>query len=450
MNSTYTKQISKLIDSVAQDITNSQSRVMLIKHYNSLNLKQEVVDEVFADKKGMRYTYHEFDSSVMAKPYEPFMSFIKTVFYEEYDMTIDQFLEECGVYELHKSVIKFYFETGICKRDDEVLVSEYPYECQRMQENIANMLQYISSKENVIFVFDRLNDANESTIRILKGMIGNEKYKNISIIATYNEMNSIPDYILNLWKEYMDYLIRTDSIVEWSISENEIITDFRENFTFSVEKISQYMEDLRNMYHMMTIRQAEYYFNLIYKKIEFEKLDIPGKDVFEFLELYAEIALMLDNNSEAMIYAEGMKNIDDEEIPDKKYRYKYLMSQIYMFSGHNEDAQKAASECYRIAKEQGNEFAMFRADLAHFVAGYSGWKIKAFLDQYSEPSDSLLEDAEKYGYYNQLAHICVLAFDNKGEKFREIDKLEENLKYFYKGINIARGIERKIENNRVI
>ena len=40
MNSTYTKQISKLIDSVAQDITNSQSRVMLSKHYNSLNLKQ--------------------------------------------------------------------------------------------------------------------------------------------------------------------------------------------------------------------------------------------------------------------------------------------------------------------------------------------------------------------------------------------------------------------------
>jgi tetratricopeptide (TPR) repeat protein len=81
---------------------------------------------------------------------------------------------------------------------------------------------------------------------------------------------------------------------------------------------------------------------------------------------------------------------------------------------------------------------MFRADLTHFVAGYSGWKQKAFLDQYSEASNDLFENAKKYGYYNQLAHIFVLAFDNKGEQFRDIDKLEENLKYFYEGIDIAK------------
>lgn len=446
MNSTYTEQISKLIASVAQDITNSESRMMLIKHYNSLDLEQEIVDKIFAEKKGIKYAYHEFDSSVMAKPFEPFLSFIKKIFYKEYNMTIDQFLNECGVYELHKSVIKYYFETGICKRDDEALVSEYQYECQMMQENIDNMLQYISANEKIIFVFNRLNDANESTIRILTSMIGNEKYNNILIIATYNEMNNIPDYIGDLWKDYMDYLIRTDSVVEWSLSENKIVTDFKGNFIFLVEKISEYIEDLRNMYHMMTIRQAEYYLKLIYKKIEFEKLDIPEKYIFEFMELYAVIALMLDNNSEAMIYAEGMKNLTDNDIPDKDYRYKYLLAQIHMFSGHNEEAQKAALECYEIAKKQGNEFAMFRADLAHFVAGYSGWKIKAFLDQYSEPSSSLLVDVEKYGYYNQLAHICVLAFDNKGEQFRDIDKLEEKLKYFYKGINIAK----KLGNERLI
>lgn len=446
MNNTYTEQISKLIDSVAQDITNSESRVILVKHYNSLELEQKIVDEVFADKEGIKYVYHEFDSSVMAKPYEPFMAFIKNIFYKEYNMTIDQFLDECGVYELHKSVIKFYFETGICKRDDEALVSEYQYECQVMQENIDNMLKYISSKEKIIFVFNRLNEANESTIKILLGMIENKKYNNISIIASYNEMNNIPDYILNLWKDYMDYLIRTDSIVEWSISENKIMTDFRGNFIFSVEKIPEYIEKLRNMYYMMAIRQAEYYLNLIYKNIEFEKLDIPEKYVFELMELYTAIALMLDDNSEAMIYAEVMKNISDNSIPDKDYRYKYLLAQIHMFSGRNEEAQKAALECYEIAKKQGNEFAMFRADLAHFVAGYSGWKINAFLDQYSEPSNSLLDDAEKYGYYNQLAHICVLAFDNKGEQFRDIDKLEENLKYFYKGINIAK----KLGNERLL
>lgn len=101
--------------------------------------------------------YHEFDSSVMADAYEPFLSSIKEIFYKEYDMTIDEFLDACGVYELHKSVLKSYFETGICKRADEVFASEYQYECHRMQEAIANMLKYVSSKERLIFVFNRLN-----------------------------------------------------------------------------------------------------------------------------------------------------------------------------------------------------------------------------------------------------------------------------------------------------
>ena len=446
MNTTYTEQIFKLIDSVEQNIMDSESKVILIKHYNSIDLKQEVVDKIFESKKEVKYVYHEFDSSKMSKPYEPFLTFIKNTFDKNYNMTIDQFLDECQVYELHKSVIKSYFETGICKRNDEVLVSEYQYECQIMQENIDNMLKYISSKEKIIFVFNRLNEANESTLRILLDMIENEKYKNISIIATYDEMNNIPDYVLDLWKDYMDYLVCTDSIVEWSIGEKQIMTDANSNFVFSVEKISEYIERLRNMYHLLAIRQAEYYLHLIYKKIEFEKLDIPDKFIFEFMELYAEIALMLDKNSEAMIYAEVMKNIADDNIHNKDFRYKYLLAQIHMFSGRNGKAQKVSMECYDIAKKQGNEFNMFRSDLAYFVAGYSGWKIKAFLGQYSEPSNNLIDNAKKYGYYNQLAHILVLAFDNKGEKFGDVDKLEENLQYFYKGIKIAR----KLGNERLI
>ena len=455
MNNTYKEFISNLINSVTQNRDVAKARVILIKHYNSLDLTQEIVKESFVDKKGIKYVYHEFDGSVMADAYEPFLSSIKSIFYKEYDMTIDEFFDECGVYELHRSVLKSYFETGICKRADEVLVTEYQYECHMMQEAICNMLKYISSKEKLVFVFNRLNNANESTIRILLGMIDNEKYNDISIIATYNEMNNIPDCVLDLWEEYMNYLVRNDSVVEWSFNENKISNNFKNNFIFYVEKIPEYIDKLRNMYHMMAIRQAEYYFNLIYKKIEVEELDIPERYAFDFMELYAQIALMLDNNSDAIIYVEAMKNISDKSlseknntdrhnsdknISDKEFRYKYLLSQIYMLSGLNEESKKAALECYAIAKEQGNEFAMFRAELAHFAAVYSGWKEIIFLDRHSEVPNNLLENAKKYGYYNQLAHIYVFAFDNNGEQFRDIDKLEENLKHFYKGINLAKSL----------
>ena len=446
MSNTYNDHLSSLINSVTQKLVVDEASAVLIKHYNSFDLTKDIVENVFSSKKGIKYVYHKFDGSVMADAYEPFLSFIKKVFYKEYNMTIDEFLDECGVYELHKSVIRSYFETGICKRDDEVLYSEYQYEYQMMRENIDNMLKYISSNEKIVFVFNGLNDANESTLKILLGMIDNDKYNNISIIATYNEMSNIPDYVMDLWKEYLDYLVSNDSVIEWSFGENKSVNDLKHDFNFSIEKLPDYIEKLKNMYHMISICQAEYYLNLIYKKIEFEKLDIPERQVFDFMELYTQVALMLDKNSEAMIYAEVMKNISDNNICDKEFRYKYILAQIHMFSGRNDEAQKAALDCYKIAQKKGDEFAMFRADLAHFVSGYSGWKMKAFLDQYSKASNSLLENAEKYGYYNQLAHICVLAFDNKGEQFRDIAKLEENLQYFYKGINIAK----KLGNERLI
>lgn len=170
MNGAYEKHISNLLSSVTQNLTVSKTGVILIKHYNSLDLGKEIVEKYFSDKKEIKYVYHEFDGSVMSDAYEPFLSSIRDIFYREYNMSIEEFFDSCGVYKLHRSVIKSYFETGVCKRVDEVLVSEYQYECHRMQENIDNMLQYISSKEKLVFVFNKLNNANESTIRMLLGM----------------------------------------------------------------------------------------------------------------------------------------------------------------------------------------------------------------------------------------------------------------------------------------
>ena len=446
MNNTYKEHLSSLIDSVAQKLVVDGATAVLIKHYNSLDLTEEKVESVFSQKK-IRYVYHEFDGSVMVEAYEPFLSSIKNIFYSEYNMSIDEFLEKCGVYQLHRSVIKSYFETGICKRADEVLINEYQYESQMMQESIANMLEYISVKEKLVFVLNRLNNANESTLRILLGMFDNESYNNVSIIATYNEMNNIPESVLELWKEYMNALVRTNSVIEWSFNENKIIGDSKNNFIFSVEKMPEYVDKLRNMYHMMAIDQAEYYFNRIYRKIKGENLDIINSYLFDFMELYAEIALMHDKYSDAMIYAEVMKNINDNKIIDKEFRHKYLLAHIYMMSGRITESKRAAAECYEIAKMQGDEFAMFKAEHTHFVASYSGWKRNLFFDQQpDEVPVTLIENAKKYGYYNHLAHIYVHAFDNEVEQLRDIDKLEENLPYFYNGIDLAK----RLGNERLL
>ena len=80
MNNTYTKHISNLLNSVAHKLDVAKLGVVFIKHYNSYDIKQEIVDKIFLDKKGVKYVYHEFEGSVMADAYEPFLSSIKDFF----------------------------------------------------------------------------------------------------------------------------------------------------------------------------------------------------------------------------------------------------------------------------------------------------------------------------------------------------------------------------------
>ena len=77
MNNTYTENVTNLLNSIIQNVETSESGVILIKHYNSIDLNQEMVEKCFADKKGIRYVYHKFDSETMAEPYEPFLLFMR-------------------------------------------------------------------------------------------------------------------------------------------------------------------------------------------------------------------------------------------------------------------------------------------------------------------------------------------------------------------------------------
>lgn len=438
MANQYYEYISNLINSVTQNLSIAEGSAMLIKHYNTLDLKQEEVERCFIDKKGIKCLYHEFDGSVMADAYEPFLSCIRKIYYDDYSMSIDDFLEECKVYELHKSTFKSYFEKGICRRADEVLISEIQYEMMKMEESIANMLQYVSQRETLLFVFNRINNASESTLRVLLSMIGNEKYNNISIVATYNEVCKVSDYTADLWKKYMDYLNVNDCIIEWNFNNEQITADSKSIFNFSVDSMPDYLLKLSNMYQLLTLRQAEHYLKIIYKKLEVEELHIPEKYTFMFMELYSNIALMLGENSDAIVYAEAMRNANGGKEIDKIFRYKYTLAKIYMYSGQNEDAMRIAKECIAIATKQENEFNIFRAKLTCLMAEYSGWKDILFLDRDSGVEPKVLESAKKYGYFNQLAHIYVFAFDNDHKKLSDIEGLEYRLKFFYKGIKLAR------------
>ena len=128
MNNTYKEHLSSLIDSVAQKLVVDGATAVLIKHYNSLDLTEEKVESVFSQKK-IRYVYHEFDGSVMADAYEPFLSFIKKVFYKEYNMTIDEFLDKWNQQEFAEELEVTFYDKGYIEFEREI-------ESRKMMSNI--------------------------------------------------------------------------------------------------------------------------------------------------------------------------------------------------------------------------------------------------------------------------------------------------------------------------
>lgn len=66
MNGAYEKHISNLLSSVTQNLTVSKTGVILIKHYNSLDLGKEIVEKYFSEKKGIKYVYHRLHATIIS------------------------------------------------------------------------------------------------------------------------------------------------------------------------------------------------------------------------------------------------------------------------------------------------------------------------------------------------------------------------------------------------
>ena len=74
---------------------------------------------------------------------------------DRYSIDIEEFMKECDVYELHRSLLKGYFEEGTCYRREGVLLNEVGYEQTRLCRAIADMLHKLSEKTPILIVLNR-------------------------------------------------------------------------------------------------------------------------------------------------------------------------------------------------------------------------------------------------------------------------------------------------------
>ena len=136
MSSNAESYVSNLVDSVLQKLYYEDHNVSFFKHYNTFSIPLDVVNNAMLRSGNIvQILYHEFQPGVIKPAYSPMMDWINALYDRYYanELTFETFLENAGVYSLHKSIYIKYRESGVCQRTEEVIPieNEYPYRFQQ-------------------------------------------------------------------------------------------------------------------------------------------------------------------------------------------------------------------------------------------------------------------------------------------------------------------------------
>lgn len=434
----YEDYIPNLIDSMLLNLGVSDSNFLLIKHYNTFNLSSEDISSLAKTRTRACFLYHSFNAGDMQGVYEPFLDWIKQLYYELSDESIDEFLDKSEVYLLHRPIFKSYFETGVCERKEELLISEVEYEQKYFKEEIVRMLQRLSEKRPMVLVLNKLHAAGSSTIRLVEELISNQNSRSIAVLATYNELAPEHKYIKDVWKSLLAKFDDHDCIIDWTFNSATLETEMNSVFKFNNHNLSEYCIKLNNMYHLLAFEQADFYLEIFYHKFEVEKVYIVPQYKFIFLELYARIAMCQDRTSDALLYCNGMRAIvEDNDRADWKFKYYYLAAQIHMYSYQPDAAEPYAQKCVEVCRELEDPFLQFKTEILQHMIYFQGWRNIWILLEDKVVNNALIEKAKKYQYDNHIAHIYIYSFDNNKKKYMDLSRIEEALPDFNRGIEIA-------------
>lgn len=416
--------------------------VVGIRHYNSLTITKEEAGDLADIFPGSDIIYHHFDTSDVVKAYEPFFDVIKKIVLKN-NIDIDELMDKCNVYQLHRSVIKAYLEGKIITREEDYIYNEIEYENKRMRDAIVDILCFLAKGNTMVFILNKLHRCGLSTIETVRE-INNRSDSSIGIIFTYNDFANIPEYMKKDWDKFIEELKEKESLKDWGFNTPLEAEKKSEPFLFRSGKMIYYLEVLESMFNFVALKQANDFAYILHHKLLIEELNISPANMLSFYEMYAKIAIYVGDTSSAMIASDCYeKMMQMYPSAAKKYKYYHLLSMTQIYTGQSEAAIEYAGKCKEAADEIGTEYMKFKADLLEHMALYSGWNDIWLCDKAYGVSENLIIEAEKYNYRNHLAHIYIFALDSAPELYSKVEGIEERLVNFNKGIQIAKEIDNK-------
>lgn len=430
----------KLIDSTYEKDNN----VVVVKHYNTFEITRDDIYRLAKDYGKGRYMlfYRRFYSEEMTQACDPFLSIIQQVYQKYYsEKSVEEFLESFEIYSLQKSVFKTYIEDSLCKRKEDLILSEVEQEREILLDTIVKMLIKISMEHPIFLCINELEGASGSTIEILNRLWDSPDNGRILVLAAYNDLRSVLPHVREVWEQYIKRLESRNCIIDASLFNEPLSQESGGIFRFHGEDINDYITKLNNMFHTLEFEQASYYLGIIYKKLELECFSVDDEKRFEIIEIYAKISIYSQDIANALLLCNSLHEICKMHTSFRMhYAYNYLLGLTQVYNVKLNRAKKCADTCYQLAKEQGNDMLMFKARMLENMASMSGWHNIMFCANDIVVNQEILQEAEKYEYYNHLAHTYIYAFDNGVDWFEPMEVIEKEVTSFHRGMDIAKKI----------
>lgn len=435
--------VEKLIDSTYEKDNN----VVVVKHYNTFEITKNDIDRLAKEYGKNRFMvfYRKFHGEEMLEACDPFLSIIQQMYQKYYnEKSIEEFLDSFDIYSLQRSVIQSYLETSLCVRKEDLILSEVEQEREILIQSIVRILIRLSEEHPILLCMNGLNGASKATITVLNRILDTPGNGRILVVAAYNDLRNVLPHVSNVWEQYIKRLESKDSIIDASLFNVPLAQESSGLFRFYAEYIDDYIVKLNNMFQMLEFEQASYYLGIIYRKLELEQLSINDVDRFEIIKIYARISIYSQDIANALLLCNSLNEICKNHTSFRmNYEYNYLLGLTQVYNVKLHMATKCADICYHLAQKNNQKFLMFKAKMLKNMASMSGWHNILFCANDIVIDQDILQAAERYEYYNHLAHTYIYAFDNEVNWFAPIAQIEEKIANFQRGMEIARGIGNK-------
>ena len=437
--------VAKLVDSVLQKLYYDDHNVHFFKHYNTFVIPLRSVNAAMRQSDNIaQILYHEFQVGGIKGAYSPMFEWVNALYDRYYakEVSFEKFLEDAGVYSLHRRVFISYKQSAVCERTEEVIPVETEYEHNRFVGGLIHVFNYVSQKVPLLMVLNKVHLAANSTLECLYRLINDNANERIAIIGSLNEVYTVPDNCKSLRNDIMVVLEANNMIQDWGLEDSEAKIEENDLFVPDGALFDKYLIQINNMLQSGAMTQALYYCDILKENLDNDNIHVNPDLLHTFYRYFCDACMYSGDYSKALSLCDerqSLGTVEPEEGGFDKYAYQYtyLSGLCHSCAGQDKLAEKYAQDCYEVALKSQNEYIIFKADLLRCMAKFRCWTNVYLWSVQFNPSPNFLETAEKFGYFNHLAYIYLFCFGND-RTFYDVDpEFCESHDHYKKGMFYA-------------